>query len=120
MAGSAGKAGKSGNTKTKSPGKKTDALPSNKPLLSTQQEFIDRIYECAFVPELWPDVLDELARPASASGGILLVANDKEVTSWTASASLRAGVAAYVSGEVYRRSERTRRVAATRHTGFLR
>ena len=26
------------------------------------QQLIDRIYECSFAPELWPGVLDELAK----------------------------------------------------------
>src|ERR1700719_136134 len=60
-----------------------------------EQELIDRIYECAFVPELWPDVLDELAKIAGARGGFLFAAN-KEVLNWTASASLCAGMEVFV------------------------
>jgi hypothetical protein len=35
-------------------------------------ELIDRIYECSLVPELWPDVLEELRRIAEGTGGSLL------------------------------------------------
>ena len=31
-------------------------------------ELVDRIYECSFVPENWPGVLDELAQVADAAG----------------------------------------------------
>jgi hypothetical protein len=31
---------------------------------SMDPQLIDRIYECSFVPELWPGVLDELGRTA--------------------------------------------------------
>ena len=36
---------------------------------SINPQLIDRIYESSFVPELWPDVLDELGRIAEAPGG---------------------------------------------------
>ena len=34
-----------------------------------QPDLIDRIYECSFVPELWPGVLDTLAHLVDARGG---------------------------------------------------
>ena len=36
-------------------------------------QLIDRIYESCFVPEIWPDVLDELGRIAGAPGASLFV-----------------------------------------------
>ncbi|MFO1126801.1 MAG: helix-turn-helix transcriptional regulator [Methylocystis sp.] len=35
------------------------------------QQLVDRIYECAFVPEMWPDVLREIAKIATARTGVL-------------------------------------------------
>jgi hypothetical protein len=32
-------------------------------------QLIDRIYQCSFVPELWPGVLGELAELATARAG---------------------------------------------------
>jgi len=32
-------------------------------------ELIDRIFEASFVPELWPDLLDEMARITDGKGG---------------------------------------------------
>jgi hypothetical protein len=79
----------------------------------------DRIYECAFAPEHWPGVFDELAKIADARGGFLFTAN-RQVINWTASASLEAGMHAFVAGDFYTRSSRARRAIASGHTGFLR
>jgi hypothetical protein len=38
---------------------------------------IDRIYECSFLPELWPSVLADLAEIGDARGGVLAVMNAK-------------------------------------------
>jgi hypothetical protein len=83
------------------------------------ETLVDRIYECAFTPEHWPAVFDELAKIADARGGFLLAANRK-VINWTASASLEAGMQAFVAGDFYTRSSRPARLLATRHAGFLR
>ncbi len=58
-------------------------------------ELIDRIYECAVVPELWPDVLDELAAATGSRGGQLFAAREK-VLSWVTSSSLTETFQAYV------------------------
>jgi hypothetical protein len=60
-----------------------------------QEDLIDRIYECSFVPELWPQVLDELAQLAQARGGQLFAVRDK-VMSWITSANLTEVFQAYV------------------------
>lgn len=58
-------------------------------------ELIDRIYECSFVPELWPGVLDDLAQLTGSRGGLLFSARDR-VLKWTASASLNGIFRSYV------------------------
>jgi hypothetical protein len=80
---------------------------------------VDRIYECAFAPEHWPRVFDEIAKIADAQGGFLLAANRK-VINWTASASLKEGMQAFVAGAFYTRSSRPARCLACCHAGFLR
>ncbi|MBQ0770554.1 MAG: helix-turn-helix transcriptional regulator [Sphingomonadales bacterium] len=47
---------------------------------------IDRIYECSVVPELWPDVLDELAKLTDSIGGMLFSA--RKAVNWTATESV--------------------------------
>ena len=59
-------------------------------------DLIDRIYECSFVPELWPGVLDEVAQVADSSGGLLFAVRDK-VLNWTSSSTLNDIFRAYVS-----------------------
>jgi hypothetical protein len=39
-------------------------------------QLVDRIYGSSFVPEVWPDVLDELGRIGGAPGASLFVARD--------------------------------------------
>jgi len=50
-------------------------------------DLIDRIYECSVVPELWPEVLDELALLTDSRGGLLFSAH--KALSWTASETVR-------------------------------
>jgi DNA-binding CsgD family transcriptional regulator len=60
-----------------------------------QADLIDRIYECSFVPELWPDVLDELAVLTDARGAQLFAVREKTMN-WTTSASLTETFQAYM------------------------
>ncbi|MDI1266051.1 MAG: LuxR C-terminal-related transcriptional regulator [bacterium] len=58
-------------------------------------ELIDRIYECSFVPDLWPGVLDDLAQLTDSRGGLLFSARDR-VLKWTASDNLNDIFRSYV------------------------
>ena len=83
-------------------------------------QLIDRIYECAFVPEHWPRVLGELADVAGARAGFLFVSND-DVHHWTSSTQI--GIEALtplVDSGWIARSERFARFLGARHSGFLR
>lgn len=70
-------------------------------------DLVDRIYECSFVPELWPGILDELAEMTGSRGGLLFSARDK-VLNWTASESLNDIFRSYVMDGWFKRC--TRRV----------
>lgn len=70
-------------------------------------ELIDRIYECSFVPELWPGILDDLAQLTDSRGGLLFSARDR-VLKWTASANLNDIFRSYVEDGWFPRC--TRRV----------
>ena len=59
-----------------------------------QEQLIDRIYECSVVPELWPDVLDELAELTDSIGGMLFSA--RKAVNWTATESVFDAFDAYV------------------------
>lgn len=69
-----------------------------------QAELIDRIYECSVVPELWPDVLDDLAAIAEARGGLLFSA--RRALHWTASDTVRDVFDEYVADGWFARCER--------------
>jgi hypothetical protein len=51
-------------------------------------QLIDRIYESSLVPELWPDVLDELGRIAEATGGTLFITKAGSVRNFVCEAGL--------------------------------
>jgi DNA-binding CsgD family transcriptional regulator len=59
-----------------------------------QEKLIDRIYECSVVPELWPDVLDELALITDSIGGMLFSA--RKAVNWTASENVYDAFETYV------------------------
>ena len=59
-----------------------------------QEKLIDRIYECSVVPELWPDVLDELALLTDSTGGMLFSA--RKAVNWTASENVVDAFETYV------------------------
>jgi hypothetical protein len=46
-------------------------------------ELIDRIYECSFVPELWPKVLGEVGRMSETAASLFIT--NEGLISWTAS-----------------------------------
>ena len=72
------------------------------------QLLVDRIYESAFTPELWPGVLDDLARIADARGGHLFTATTK-VLNWTASPTLRDGMVRFAGSDLLTRGQRAGR-----------
>lgn len=83
------------------------------------ETLVDRIYECSFAPELWPDVLDRLAKIADAPGGSLFVASSTKVLSWTASKVLRRGMEWFANSDVLARGQRCARLRASQHAGFV-
>ncbi len=81
-------------------------------------QLVDRIYESSFVPELWPDVLDELGRISQCNGGTLLITKDN-VRHWTASVELRERVGRWVNEGWIARGQSLARFFAMRHSGFV-
>jgi DNA-binding CsgD family transcriptional regulator len=81
-------------------------------------ELVDRIYECSFVPELWPGVLDGVAQVAETRGSSLLITNG-DVTLWTASANNQEITASIVNEGWFWRGQITARLVSARHAGFV-
>lgn len=79
---------------------------------------IERIYECSFVPELWPGVLDDLATLIEARGGSLFIFNGDQ-TYWSASEINRDRTERAVSEKWLYRGTFAQRLFAGRHAGFF-
>lgn len=61
----------------------------------TDTDIIDRIYECSVAPELWPQVLLDVAHLTDSQGGLLFSAH--RTLFWTASGNIRDVFADYVT-----------------------
>jgi DNA-binding CsgD family transcriptional regulator len=86
---------------------------------STESELIDRIYECSFVPELWPQVLRDTSKISESAGASLFVTNP-QITAWTASKNTRDIAERFVADGWYWRGQLMSRIHNSRHPGFLR
>ena len=67
-------------------------------------DLVDRIYECAVAPELWPDVLDALSQIVTARGGLMF--SSRQTLSWTASEAVREVFDTYVRDGWFKRCSR--------------
>src|SRR6185437_10145000 len=84
----------------------------------SSEHLADQIYECAFLPEQWPTVLDQLAAVADGIGGHL-IASSIESIRWTASARLTPGLERIAATGYLRTGQRLTRLSSARHAGFL-
>lgn len=80
--------------------------------------FVDRIYEAAAVPELWRAVLVDFAKLAGAEQSVLISARGTQNRWIVSSPKFDELVRAHF--ERFPRNERTDRLIASRHAGFLR
>jgi DNA-binding CsgD family transcriptional regulator len=83
-------------------------------------EFIDRIYESAFVPELWPDVLAQLAGIATARSGWMAISRAGNHHFTGSNEIVREAAGFLVESGLVFRGDRFGRLCAARHPGFLR
>jgi len=81
-------------------------------------ETIDRIYEASFVPELWPNLLDEMAAMSRSKGGLLLTVRDK-MLNWTSSDNLTEAFDSYIKEGWFRRCDRRVCMFRKAHSEFL-
>ncbi|MBR0689063.1 helix-turn-helix transcriptional regulator [Bradyrhizobium manausense] len=80
---------------------------------------VDRIYECAFVPDLWPEILAELVQLGGALSGWLCISNGN-VLRWSASSEeARADLRPLMESGWIPRSERFNRLLRAKQTGFI-
>ena len=80
---------------------------------------VDRIYECAFVPDLWPEILWELVQLGGALSGWLCISNGN-VIRWSASSEeARTDLRPLMESGWIPRSERFNRLLRAKQTGFI-
>jgi hypothetical protein len=80
---------------------------------------IDRIYECAFVPDLWPEILAKLVQLDGGLSGWLCISNGN-VVRWAASSEeARNDLRPLMDSGWIPRSERYNRLLRAKHTGFI-
>jgi DNA-binding CsgD family transcriptional regulator len=79
---------------------------------------IDKIYESCFVPEFWPEVLDEVGHLGDAAGASLFILKD-EAQYCTTSPEPRERSQRMINEGWLRRGRIIPRLFAQRHSGFL-
>ena len=82
-------------------------------------DLVDRIYECAFVPENWPSVLGHASKLSDSAGAAMFVTTPA-VAAWTASRNMHDYTGNFVRGDWYWRGNLTKKLHASPHPGFLR
>jgi DNA-binding CsgD family transcriptional regulator len=80
---------------------------------------IDKIYEAAFVPEMWPDLLQELAAFVDGEGAMLFTTDLQNVSRWTASESVHQVMIDWIDGGWQAKTRRTHKLVSLRHAGFI-
>jgi DNA-binding CsgD family transcriptional regulator len=81
---------------------------------------VDRIYEAAVIPDLWPSVLHDVSALAGCVGGILFTTPARDITRWTSSAGAHQLMADFTSDpELVAGNMRLQKAIAARHHGFF-
>lgn len=82
-------------------------------------DIIDRIYEAAALPELWPDVFHDLSTMNGFAGGGVITLNERFARG-VVSAGIKDVFDEYLAKGWAERNSRSPRAAALNHQGFLR
>lgn len=80
---------------------------------------IDRIYEAAFVPDLWADVLGEIGALSTATAGALFVFDGKLPLGFRTTETIRAIIEDFVTTGEWRENERLPYFQRNPFTGFV-
>lgn len=87
-------------------------------LMSRDADLIDKIYEAAVIPDMWPSLLHEISQIPEAVGGILFATNFQQ-TKWIASQDIDAIFDVFVRDGWMDRNQRPRRLAQMNYAGFV-
>ncbi|MES5485881.1 helix-turn-helix transcriptional regulator [Bradyrhizobium sp. INPA03-11B] len=87
------------------------------------ERIVDRIHEAAVVPDLWPDVLEDIAHAGGAHGMVMISSgSDRWSGVWNGvvmSPSIQEAFSAFISEGLASRTETTPRLLARDHPGFV-
>lgn len=83
------------------------------------EELVDQIYEAAFLPELWVDVLGQLAELSGAQSGALLIIDQRLPPLYTATPNIIDTLAAFAETDHWYRNEPAHRLRRRAYPGFL-
>ena len=89
--------------------------------MDSLESIVDGIYEAGFVPDLWPDVLDQIARVSGSACGELHIADGTQIAPplWRASTLTRDALARFNGEGHWRNAEKPLRFITNGHAGFL-
>ncbi|WP_232629242.1 helix-turn-helix transcriptional regulator [Methylobacterium sp. Leaf118] len=83
------------------------------------EDLIDRAYEAAFFPELWPPILEEIGARSGSASGALQILKGGQSPLWTATDTVRDALGDYIARGQWRTCERPRAIAAQDLAGFV-
>jgi hypothetical protein len=87
--------------------------------LDESDRLLDLIYEAAAVPDMWPAVLDTLAKMVGGVGTFLITTDTRNFR-WTHSESVSQLGLDFLEGRWHERNSRMGRLLLHRHSGFVR
>lgn len=80
---------------------------------------IEKIYEAAFIPEIWPEILQDIADTVDSVGGTVFVTDLSRVPRWISSGSIHGVLTDWVADGWITKNQRTHRMVALGHAGFV-
>lgn len=83
------------------------------------EPLLDRIYEAAIDPEVWPSVLHDLSSTVEGAGAVLLTRRSDAWLGWRCSAELEPGLDAYLNSEAALQSQTFARLVGANGAGFI-
>ncbi len=88
--------------------------------MAHDEGLIDRIYEAAVIPELWPRVLNDISRLSGCFGGVLFTTAAREIMRWTSSDGTRSLFESFLANPAAQEDNiRLKYAIAARHHGFF-
>ena len=80
---------------------------------------VDKIYEAAFLPELWPEVLGQIAERSGASSGALLIIDKRLPPLFSATPNIVDTLTEFARNPVWYTNRPAHRLQAMKYPGFI-